>query len=231
MTVITVSRHYSCSGDEIVHRVCELCQYRYFDKQLIAEVAAETLAAAGGPIDFSEDQYRMPRFIDRLFNRVPQQRIATAGASSAPGNRAGDQVALDAETAIELERAAIKAAYERGHVVIVGRGGQAILQGMPGVLHVRIEAPLEWRIERLRGRTEYDYIAAKQVILEHDRAAADYVKRFYGVNSADPSLYHLVINCDLWTAAAAAELVVAAVKCLQSAEGPKEWNGGSQFQG
>ncbi len=223
MTVITVSRHYYSSGDEIVHRVCELLQYRYFDKLLIAEVAAETQSATGGPIDFSEDQYRMPRFLDRLLNRMPQQQVATAvGTGPARGNKDDDRVAVDAGTAIKLEQAAIKAAYERGHVVIAGRGGQAILHGMPDVLHVRIEAPLNWRIERLRTREEYDYIAAKQVIVEHDRAAADYVKRFYGLNWADPTLYHLVINCDLWPAAAAAQLIVAAVRLQQDAGGPSE---------
>lgn len=220
MTVITVSRHYYSSGDEIVHRVCGLLQYRYFDKRLIAEVAAETQTATNGPIDFSEEQYRVPRFLDRLLNRMPQQRISMTGNRSEPasGTGPGEQVALDAESAIKLEQAAVRAAYERGRVVVVGRAGQAVLHGKPDVLHVRIEAPLEWRIERLRGVEEYTYIAAKQVILEHDRAAADYVKRFYGVNWADPSLYHLVINCDLWSSAEAAQLIVTAVKLLQSSQ-------------
>ncbi|MGE5603294.1 MAG: AAA family ATPase [Nitrososphaerales archaeon] len=227
MAVVTVSRHYYSSGDEIVRRVCALLQYRYFDKDLIAEIAAETGVAAGRPVDFSEDQYRMPSFLDRLLNRIPQQPIAIESASSQkPGAaRTREKAALDAETAITLAQAAIKAAYDHGHVVIVGRGGQAILRGKPGAFHVRIQAPLEWRIERLRAVEEYTYIAAKEVILEHDQAAADYVKRFYGVNWADPTLYHLVINCDLWGVTPAAQLIVTALKCLQSGCEPQEGDG------
>jgi cytidylate kinase len=210
MAVVTVSRHYFSSGDEIARRVCTLLQYRYFDKRLIAEIATETGVAGGGPVDFTEEQYRMPGVVDRLLNRMPPQAVSGGRAETR------EQVALDADTAITLTQVAIKAANDRGHVVIVGRGSQAVLRGKPGVLHVRIQAPLEWRIERLRAVEEYTYIAAKEVILEHDQAAADYVKRFYGVNWADSTLYHLVINCDLWDVAPAAQLIVTALRCLES---------------
>jgi CMP/dCMP kinase len=226
MAVITVSRHYYSSGDDIVRRVCASLQYRYFDKHLIAEIAAETGEPSGGPVDFSEDQYRAPSFLDRLLNRMPPQPVPSENASQRVGGaRTRENAVVEAEAAVALTQAAINAAYDRGHVVIVGRGGQAVLRGKPEVLHVRIQAPLEWRIERLREVDEYTYIAAKEVILEHDQAAADYVKRFYGVNWADPTLYHLVINCDLWSIASAAQLIVTALKCLQSECESQEENG------
>jgi cytidylate kinase len=229
MSVITISRQYSSGGDEIAHRVCALLQYRYFDRRLIAEVAAETSLATGGPIDFSEDQYRMRGFLDRLLDRKPQQPIEAAGTwvETKEGVRTRETVKVAPELAIEMERAAIQAAYEQGRLVIVGRGGQVILRGKPGVLHVRIEAPLESRIERLRAAGQYTQAAAKQVILEHDQAAADYVKSFYGLNWADPLLYHLTINCDLWGVAPAAQLIVTAVECLQTAEESQEAGGNS----
>jgi len=34
-----------------------------------------------------------------------------------------------------------------GNVVLVGRGGAAILQGRPFSLHVRLQAPVDWRIQ------------------------------------------------------------------------------------
>lgn len=216
MAVITISRQYASGGDEIADRLCGLLHYRYFDKRLMASVAAEIKLATGEPIDFSEDQYRAPGVLDRLLNRMPHQRVTTVGDRSAGATNIGahKMVALDTETAIALERAAIEAAYDRGEVVIVGRGGQAVLRGRPGVLHVRIEAPLESRITRLRDAVDFTPYAAQQEILDHDRAAADYVKRFYGVNWSDSSLYHLVINSDLWGIAPAARLIVSAVECL-----------------
>jgi hypothetical protein len=47
----------------------------------------------------------------------------------------------------------ILAAQKLGDIVIVGRGGQAVLRGSPGVLHVRIEAPLDARIQRVMSQT------------------------------------------------------------------------------
>jgi CMP/dCMP kinase len=223
MAVITISRQYFSGGNEIADRVCTLLRYRYFDKRLIAEVAAEFSRATGTVVDFNEDQYRVPSFLDRLLNRMPQRPVTTVGAwtESPTGVRTREISELDAGAAIALEQAAIKAAYDQGSVMIVGRGGQAILQGKPGVLHVRVEAPLDWRTKRLCEVEEFTPIAAKEEITEHDRAAADYVKRFYGVNWADPSLYHLFINCDLWGVDAAARLIVSAVECLQGVVQPR----------
>ncbi len=227
MTVITISRQYASGGDQIAHRVSRLLQYRYFDKLLVADLARETGQASGRPVDFSEDQYRMPRLIDRLLNRPspPSGKVSGTRAESAEEAGKREKPELDAEAAIKLTRAAIEAAYERGRVVIVGRGGQAVLQGKPGVLHVRIEAPLEWRIDRLREVEDYTRYAAKEVILEHDRNTADYVKRFYGVNWADSSLYHMVINAEPWGIPGATQLIVAAVKGLRSPGEPAEGNG------
>jgi len=40
----------------------------------------------------------------------------------------------------------------QGCLVFVGRGSVAILQGCPHVLHIRIQAPLEWRVHGDSGR-------------------------------------------------------------------------------
>jgi CMP/dCMP kinase len=217
MTVITLSRQYASGGDEAADRLCGLLHYRHFDGRLIAELAAEIRPATGEPIDFTEDQYRMPGVLDRLLNRPPQRRVKGTGASTegATGIRVRESATVDAGTAIVLEQAAIEAVYKQGSVVIVGRGGQAILHGRPGVLHVRIEAPLESRIKRLREAVDFTPYAAKQEILAHDRTTADYLKRFYGVDWSDSALYHLIINTDLLGIAAAARLIVSAVVCLQ----------------
>ncbi|UCH19256.1 MAG: cytidylate kinase family protein, partial [Burkholderiales bacterium] len=45
---------------------------------------------------------------------------------------------LDDEQSVAMVRQTILAAYRQGNLVIVGRGGQAILRGKPRVLHVRI---------------------------------------------------------------------------------------------
>lgn len=59
MAVITMSRQYGSGGDEIAVRVCELLGYRYFDKALMAQIAAETALWEGPIVDYSEDDHRV----------------------------------------------------------------------------------------------------------------------------------------------------------------------------
>ena len=66
---------------------------------------------------------------------------------------------LDEHMAVWLVRAAIETVYAQGNVVIVGRGGQAILHDKPGVFHVRIEAPLEFRVKWV---TEHQHLGLKE---------------------------------------------------------------------
>ena len=102
--------------------------------------------------------------------------------------------------------------------MIVGRGGQAILRNKPDVLHVRVEAPLDNRVQRLAGRANYSLGGAQDAAIKHDRASADYLNRFYHIDWSDPLLYDLVLNTGRLTVDAAAQLVVRAVSYLPKAE-------------
>ena len=57
---------------------------------------------------------------------------------------------LDENQAIALVHGTIEASCKWGNIVIIGRGGQGILKDKPGVLHVRIEAPLDIRVKRIQ---------------------------------------------------------------------------------
>jgi cytidylate kinase len=111
----------------------------------------------------------------------------------------------------------IRGAYNHGNVVIVGRGGQAVLQEMPDVLHVRIEAPPDVRAQRIQEQENVSAKAAQDTVSERDRGAEAYLKRFYDVDWSDSSLYHLVINTGKWDTEAAAHLVVNAVSYMPPA--------------
>ena len=225
MTAITISRQYASGGDEIAARVCEMLEYRYFDKGLMAEVASEMGLSEDEVVDFSEDEYKVQGFLNRLLGGRRSRVVAQAGTQveNAPGAGTIEARQLDEERCISLVRGTIEAACKQGDVVIVGRGGQAILQEKPGVLHVRIEAPLETRINRVQYlemsgmALGFQQRAAEERVRERDRAAASYLRRFYDVDWGDPNLYHLVIDTAKWGTESAACLIANAVPCLPSA--------------
>jgi cytidylate kinase len=226
MAVITISREYGSGGDEIAARVCEMLGYRTFDKRLMVQVAREMGLSEREIVDFSEANYQARNFLGRLFGRRNARVVAESESwtQDANGARTVQVDQLDEEWCARMVRTTIQAAYQRGSVVIVGRGGQAILQDKPGVLHVRFQAPLESRIIRVRYKEstglapEFQQKTAHDRVMERDKATAAYLKRFYDIDWTDPSLYHLVIDTKKWGIEPAARLVARAVECLPQQE-------------
>ncbi len=99
----------------------------------------------------------------------------------------------------------------QGHVVILGRAGQIILHGHPRVLHVRVVAPAQVRIERLAVRQNIPLKCALEQVKASDRYRRNYLKRFYSVQWNDPELYDVVINTERLNATAAADLISQAL--------------------
>ncbi|MBM4457818.1 MAG: cytidylate kinase-like family protein [Chloroflexi bacterium] len=214
MGVITISRQQGSGGAGIAAQVCELLGYRYFDKRLMAEAMAQENLTEETIIDYHEDEYRLRGFLDRLLGYRRPSTIQDIGFwDKNPDLVKMPAVAvLDEHLAVWVIRAAIKRAYAQGDVVIVGRAGQVVLANEPGVLHVRVEAPLEARIQRVVERGILDPKQARQFVLERDKASAEYLQRFYGVDWSDPLLYHLVINTGKWSIASAARCIASAVE-------------------
>jgi cytidylate kinase len=202
MAVITISRQYGSGGDEIAAQVCRMIGYRLFDQQMVLRAGAEAGLSSQEAVDYSEENYRLQGFFDRLYGRTRQAAQAWTWVDESPRTRI--DLPLAEETAIWLVRRAVHSAYKAGNLVILGRGGQMLLRDCTDVLHVRVEAPLEERIQTVReklletGPDDRDMIearrAARELIDSRDEAAADYLKRYYGVDWADPLLYHVVIN-------------------------------------
>lgn len=224
MAVITISRQTGSGGDEIAALVCQQLGYRYFDKAMLAQAASEETQSEVDFLNFTEEDFvKGSRLMNRLLEALgPAGDHAAAQmrtwAEDSSGQRAVKLVQLDQHRAIELVQNAIRYVATQGNVVILGRGAQVILKDQPGGLHVRIEAPWEDRVQRVKLR--YDLrgegarATAQSFIARHDDASADYLRRFYDANIKDALLYHLVLNTGKLSLEAVAAVIGAAVKQL-----------------
>jgi cytidylate kinase len=225
MAVITISRQYGSGGDEIADRVCQIMDYRHFDKRLIAKSAMEAGITDQEIIDYSEDNHKMRSFFDKLFGRTRTVGKISYWKEDSHGTRITDVINLSDEYALSLVCKAIEAAYQAGNTVILGRGGQMILKDRPDVLHVRVEAPLEERIQRVKAslvteqRSSQELLdirrAAQDLIEQRDLASADYLKSYYNVDWADPLLYHVVINSARFNQEQSAQIIAEMAMRLQ----------------
>ena len=212
MPVITISRQYGSGGKEIAMRVCEILGYSYFDKNLMARVASEVGLSENDIVDFSEDNYKMRSLFERLFGR--RRRSEAVGTlSRVPALRVD---LLDDAQSVNLVKDTIIAAHKHDNIVIVGRGGQAILQHEPGVLHVRITAPLGARTMRVKEREYLDLDDATELVKNKDQNAAAYLQRFFDIDWDNPLLYHLCINTGKWEPEDATDIIINALSRLKT---------------
>ncbi|MBN2003553.1 MAG: cytidylate kinase-like family protein [Anaerolineae bacterium] len=212
MPVITISREYGSGGKAIAQRVCEMLGYAYFDKTLMMRVAAEIGFSSEEVVDFSEDTYKMRGFVERLLER--RRTVAELEELTVSGSSLRAEV-LDEAQCINLVKDTLLAAYTHDNVVVVGRGGQAILREKHGVLHVRLNAPLGARALRVKERKGIELGAASDLVQRKDLATAAYLSRFFDIDWNNPLLYHLIVNTSKWELDDVAEMIVHALSHLK----------------
>lgn len=225
MTVITISRQYGSGGDEIAHRVGEILNYKHFDKRQIAQAAIETGLSGQEVVDYSEESHKVQGFLNRLFNPHANAPVGRTWREDASGIRIVEEVRMSEEAAISLVQKAIRGAALAGNMIIVGRGGQMVLSDEPGAFHVRIEAPMEARIARVKEQVRLELppdlpdtavaLRVQDRIVVKDAASADYLKRYYHVDWTDPLLYHMVLNTGRMSVYQAAEIIVMAIREME----------------
>ncbi len=89
---------------------------------------------------------------------------------------------------------AMRAFAVHGKVIFVGRGSTLLTRDLPLGIHVRLEASMESRIQRMMPEFGPDEKRVRKVIEEKDKAKADLVKTFFHKDIRDPLLYDVQWN-------------------------------------
>ena len=173
MAVVTISHQMGAGGPEIGMKLGQKLGYRYVDQELVLDVARRYGVAEDKLSHLDESK-------PTLFER------------------------FDTETRyyITILQTSLLDFAELDNAVLMGRGGQWLLRGIPHVLRVRVIAPFETRVKRWIRRT-----ADMTGETPTQRAAADFVRRddaekagrmryLYEVDIADPMLYELIVNTE-----------------------------------
>ncbi len=87
----------------------------------------------------------------------------------------------------------VRSFAEKGHYIIIGRGGVSIARDIPHSLHIKLQAPLEWRINDVSKRHMIPLIDAEKKIKEIDRQRKMIREHFEGKKIND-SVFDVVFN-------------------------------------
>jgi cytidylate kinase len=91
----------------------------------------------------------------------------------------------------------IKKLSEFGNVILVGRGANIITAEFRNTFHIRLVAPINYRIETAMNLYQLDKKTATDFIKHEDDARKMYIWKYFHKNIEDPLLYHVIINTHL----------------------------------
>jgi len=208
--VVTLSASFGAGGSIIGPRVAEHLGLPFLDRAIpvaVAEALAVPMADA-----VAHDGRRTPslgRALASLARAAASPDTAFGSAPTAARASLGDQPELAFRD--QTERVIHQIADTTGGVIL-GRAAAIVLREQGSALHVRLDGPVEARIERAVGFEGVDEADARKMLAETDRAREAYVKHFYKCDARDACHYHLVLDSTAFDVDTCAELIVAATR-------------------
>lgn len=186
--VITISRECGCSAKRIATKLSKiLTGYSYIsDTKTNVEwkwVSKEIIEQAAVELELE------PGKVKNVF--LGEAKTSLHEVSSAFSTEkmydADDQMVIDAVKNIVLRIA------EEGHYIIVGRAASVIARDVPGNIKIKLQAPLEWRVNRIMQISNMTYADAQAYVLEIDRQRGLFVEHIAG-RSLNNSDFDMIFN-------------------------------------
>ena len=180
---ITLSREFGCPSKLIAQQLADALNHRPRHKNtpLWRFVNKEVVIEAARELELEPDK------IKYLFDAEIRGTLDDILASFSSNYRSSTRVR-------RITREVIGSIARKGHVILVGRGGVAITQGYPSSLHVRLQAPLDWRIREVSRRRGISEAEALHLAVETDRKRKELIEIFQG-KKFENTLFDLIFNC------------------------------------
>lgn len=187
MSVLTIAREYGSGGKDIGQKVAERMGYIYVDRGRILEDMRDIGTQWGELAEYFDEN-----------NPDVWERFKWSFRGY-----------------VALIQSHILQYALRDNVVIMGRGGNFLLKGIPHALRIRTTAPIKKRVEYVMQREEINSGNAEWLIKRADKEIAGAVYLIYGFAWDNPTQYDLLFNTGLQTYDEIAQIVV---KELQARE-------------
>jgi cytidylate kinase len=186
MSIITISRGSYSRGETIAKTLAAKLGYECISREVLLEASKE-------------------------FN-IPEVKLVRA-IHDAPSIL--DSFTYGKEKYIAYIEAAVLKHVLKDNVVYHGLAGHFFLKNISHVLKVRILADLEERVQREMAEEGISYKEALRILKEDDEERRKWSKHLYGIDTADPSLYDLVINIKRVTVEDAVEIIADTLRLPQ----------------
>lgn len=196
--VITISRDYGCPGRRIARLLSETLtgknarlggstEWKWISKEIIEESARELKLSPTLIQDLSD--YRTRGFFENLALFFSDEFY--------PG---------DVKIKNTIARFIYNAASE-GHVVIVGRAGESITKNFEKSLHIKLQAPLDWRARQVADSYGMSMVDAKKEVVDMDKRRTQF-RNYFEKDLPDIEFFDIFFNVATMTDEEIIEMII-----------------------
>jgi cytidylate kinase len=178
MAVITISRGSYSRGKEIAEKVAAKLGYECISRDLLLEVSKE--------------------------HNIPELKLVHA-IHDAPGIL--DRLNHKEEKYIAFIKSALLNHLKADNVVYHGLAGHFFVKDVPHALKVRVLSDIEDRVQLEMERKGIDAKKARRILEKDDEERRKWSQDLYGIDTADPSLYDLVVHIKQLTVDDAVDMI------------------------
>lgn len=186
--VVTISRQSGCSAQRIAIKLSKIltgysymadtktdAEWKWVDKNIFKNIAQEIIdEAKAGDYDDTGEAIKMLTEVSSAFSNETIYDISD-------------------QKMIETFRGVICRLACKGRIIIVGRSAGVILKDVPNKLNIRLEAPLEWRINRIMQLKELSQAEAVAFVKEMDEKRDSFIEKVIG-RKANNDDFDLIFN-------------------------------------
>lgn len=166
MAILTLSRKLGSGSREIGQAVAKALRYNYVDKFEIVDQMKAVDEKWGKSAETFDGP--LPKLLDRH-------------DSSFAGY-------------VALAQWIVLAYATKDKVVIISRGSNFLLKGIPYAFRVRVTAPVEQRVERIMNREGIPRDVAEMLVQKADKEFARSIRYMYGKDWDDPAEYDAIVD-------------------------------------
>jgi cytidylate kinase len=171
MAILTIARKYGSGGREIGQAIAHQLNYDYIDRgRILNDMRGEGKQWEEQAKHFDENYPDLWERYDWSFKGF-----------------------------VALNQSYFLSYASKDKTVIMGRGGNFLLKGIPFVLRVRIIAPIEKRMEKVMEREGVNNENARWLIEKADHEMAGAIYLIYGRDWDNPAEYEMVFDTGIQT--------------------------------
>lgn len=185
---ITISRQAGCSAQRLAIKLSKILTgysymsetktdvlWQWVDKDVFSEVVEDMVTEINhGNFDNAQEAIQLLKQVSHAFAEESIYDISD-------------------ERLIRTLKGIICRLANQGRTIIVGRSAGAILKDVPNKLNIRLEAPTEWRINRIMQIKEFSQAEAIAYITEADTKRDTFIEKIIG-RKAENNDFDVIFN-------------------------------------